>query len=112
VRRPLQRLPMAIYRLVCALGRQGRVPVLTRCGLPLPPNFLADEKQSHCRAEKIYVPTVVSGRLIWHVGYSTDKSARPLHARMAPIAKPPGSVTRPMTSGGFCRTALTARAIV
>src|SRR5512132_2365355 len=28
--------PMALYRLVCAFGRQSLVPVLTRCGLPLP----------------------------------------------------------------------------
>jgi hypothetical protein len=26
--------PMAVYRLVCALGHQGLVTVLTRCGLP------------------------------------------------------------------------------
>src|SRR5215468_5533836 len=28
--------PMALYRLVCALGQQSLVGVLTRCGLPLP----------------------------------------------------------------------------
>src|SRR6266851_8758994 len=28
--------PMALSRLVCAFGRQSLVPVLTRCGLPLP----------------------------------------------------------------------------
>jgi hypothetical protein len=28
--------PMALYRLVCALGHQGLVTVLTRCGLALP----------------------------------------------------------------------------
>src|SRR5882724_11868894 len=40
--------PMALYRLVCALGHQGLVTVLTRCGLPLPTYFLADEKHSRC----------------------------------------------------------------
>jgi hypothetical protein len=40
--------PMALYRLVCALGHQSLVTVLTRCGLPLPTYFLADEKHSHC----------------------------------------------------------------
>ena len=40
--------PMALYRLVCAFGEQGLVTVLTRCGLPLPTYFLADEKHSHC----------------------------------------------------------------
>ena len=34
--------PMALYRLICALGQQSLVPVLTRCGLPLPVYFLAD----------------------------------------------------------------------
>ena len=27
--------PMALYRLLCALGQQSMVPVLTRCGLPV-----------------------------------------------------------------------------
>src|SRR5947209_5600626 len=36
--------PMALYRLICALGQQSVVMVLTRCGLALPPYFLADEK--------------------------------------------------------------------
>jgi len=44
---------MALYRLVCALGHQSLVTVLTRCGLPLPVYFLADEKHSRCLAEKV-----------------------------------------------------------
>src|SRR5438874_4130851 len=40
--------PMALYRLVCALGQHRLVTVLTRCGLPLPAYFLADEKHSRC----------------------------------------------------------------
>jgi hypothetical protein len=39
--------PMALYRLVCALGQQSVVTVLTRCALVLPIYFLADEKHSH-----------------------------------------------------------------
>src|SRR3989475_7722055 len=35
--------PMALYRLVCALGQQSLVVVLTRCELPLPGYILADE---------------------------------------------------------------------
>src|SRR5215510_7502973 len=31
--------PMALYRLVCAFGRQSLVTVLTRCELPLPAYF-------------------------------------------------------------------------
>src|ERR671935_864930 len=68
--------PMALYRLVCALGQQSLVPVLTRCGLPLPTYFLADEKHSHCLTDKVYLPTIVSGRVIWHLGYAEEASAR------------------------------------
>src|SRR5712691_4303069 len=67
--------PMAIYRLVCAFGHQGLVTVLTRCGLPLPAYFLADEKHSHCLTDKVYLPTIVSGRIIWHLGYTAAASA-------------------------------------
>ena len=44
--------PMALYRLVCALGHQSLVTVLTRCGLPLPVYFLADEKHSRCLTDE------------------------------------------------------------
>jgi hypothetical protein len=67
--------PMALYRLVCALGAQRLVTVLTRCKLPLPVYFLADEKHSHCLTNKVYLPTVVSGRVIWHLGYTENASA-------------------------------------
>lgn len=59
--------PMALYRLVCALGHHSVVTVLTRCGLSLPVYFLADEKHSRCLTDKVYLPTVVSGRVIWHL---------------------------------------------
>src|SRR6267378_7398135 len=67
--------PMALYRLVCALGQQSLVAVLTRCGLPLPVYLLADEKHSKCLTDKVYLPTIVRGRVIWHLGYSASKSA-------------------------------------
>src|SRR5262249_48576391 len=67
--------PMALYRLVCALGHQGLVTLLTRCGLPLPVYVLADEKHSRCLTDKVYLPTIVSGRAIWHLGYTTEASA-------------------------------------
>jgi len=67
--------PMALYRLVCALGQQSLVAVLTRCELPLPRYILADEKHSRCLTGKVYLPTIVSGRVIWHPGYSASKSA-------------------------------------
>src|SRR5499426_3227882 len=67
--------PMALYRLVCAFGHQGLVTVLTRCGLPLPTYFLADEKPSRCLTDKVYLPTIVHGRVLWHLGYTTEASA-------------------------------------
>jgi hypothetical protein len=67
--------PMALHRLVCALGQHRLVTVLTRCGLPLPTYFLADEKHSRCLTDKVYLPTIVSGRVLWHLGYTTEASA-------------------------------------
>jgi hypothetical protein len=66
---------MALYRLVCALGKQSLVAVLTRCALPLPAYILADEKHSKCLTDKVYLPTIVTGRVLWNLGYSESKSA-------------------------------------
>jgi len=66
---------MALYRLVCALGQQSLVTVLTRCALPLPVYLLADAKHSRCLTDKVSLPTIVSGRVLWHLGYSHAKSA-------------------------------------
>jgi hypothetical protein len=67
--------PMALYRLVCAFGRHSLVTVLTRCGLPLPTYFLADEKHTRCLTDKVYLPTIVQGRVLWHLDYTTEASA-------------------------------------
>jgi hypothetical protein len=67
--------PMALYRLICALGHHSLVTVLTRCGLALPTYFLADEKHSHCLTDKVYLPTIVRGRVLWHLGYTETASA-------------------------------------
>jgi hypothetical protein len=67
--------PMALYRLVCALGHHSVVTVLTRCGLALPPYVLADEKHSRCLTDRVYLPTIVCGRVIWHLGYTEEASA-------------------------------------
>src|SRR4029453_4080321 len=67
--------PMALYRLVCALGQQSLGGVLTRVGFPLPVYFLADEKHSRCLTDKVYLPTIVTGRVLWHLGYTTEASA-------------------------------------
>jgi hypothetical protein len=67
--------PMALYRLICALGQYSLVSVLLKCHLPLPAYILADEKHSKCLTERVYLPTIVSGRVIWYLGYSESKSA-------------------------------------
>src|SRR5713101_894111 len=67
--------PMALYRVVCALGQHRLVGVWTRCGFAMPASILADEKHSGCLTAKVYLPTIVSGRVIWHLGYSESKSA-------------------------------------
>ena len=67
--------PMALSRLVCAFGQHSVVTVLTRCGLPLPPYFIADEKHSRCLTDQVYLPTIVSGRVLWHLGYTEEASA-------------------------------------
>jgi len=35
---------------------------------------LADEKHSHCLTDKVYLPTIVTGRVLWHLGYTTEAS--------------------------------------
>src|SRR5436305_5185168 len=67
--------PMALYRLICALAQHSLVDVLTRCGLLLPRYILADEKHSRCLTDRVYLPTIVRGRVLWHLGYSNSKSA-------------------------------------
>src|SRR5262245_43597009 len=67
--------PMALYRLLFAFGGQSLVTVLTRCVLPLPTYFLADEKHSRGLTAKVYLPTIVCGRVLWHLGYTEEASA-------------------------------------
>jgi hypothetical protein len=67
--------PMALYRWICTLGQHSLVTVLVKCHLPLPTYILADEKHCRCLTERVYLPTIVSGRVIWHLGYSDSKSA-------------------------------------
>ena len=94
--------PMALYRLVCAFGHQTLVPVLTRCGLPLPTYVLADEKHSHCLTDRVYLPTIVRGRVIWHLGYTETPECGGLYPVVSGSfnARPP-SRTRPIESEGI-----------
>jgi hypothetical protein len=108
--------PMALYRLVCALGQQSLVTVLTRCGLPLPTYFLADEKHSHCLTEKVYLPTIVTGRVIWHLGYTEDASAVAFtqsyrEFQRAALDKEPSYRVRGILTDGFDSTTKSMRTL-
>src|SRR6266853_1297672 len=110
------RSPMALYRLVCALGQHSLVAVLTRCGLPLPASILADEKHSRCLTAKVYLPTIVRGRVLWHLGYSASKSAAAFtesygaFQRTAPEHEPSYQVRGALTDG-FDSTVSSMRAL-
>src|ERR671910_431607 len=108
--------PMALYRLVCALGHQSLVAVLTRCGLPLPTYFLADEKHSRCLTQKVYLPTIVCGRVIWHLGYTEDASAAALTQsygvfQRAALQQEPSYRVRGILTDGFDSTVKSMRTL-
>jgi hypothetical protein len=108
--------PMALYRLVCAFGHQSLVTVLTRCGLPLPTYFLADEKHSRCLTDKVYLPTIVSGRVLWHLGYAEEASAAALTAsydefQRAAAQQEPTYRVRGILTDGFDSTVKSMRTL-
>src|SRR6266853_832264 len=108
--------PMAVYRLVCSFGHQSVVPVLTRCGLPLPTSILADEKHSRCLTEKVSLPTIVSGRVIWHLGYSASKSAAAFtesygQFQLAALEHDPSYRVKGALTDGFDSTAKSMRTL-
>jgi hypothetical protein len=65
---------MVLYRLVCAMSHHSLVTVLTRCGRSLPPYVLADEKHSRYLTDKVSVPTLGRGRVLWHLGSTAEAS--------------------------------------
>ncbi|HSX83313.1 MAG TPA: hypothetical protein VLQ80_32755, partial [Candidatus Saccharimonadia bacterium] len=108
--------PTALSRLVCALGHQNLVAMLTRCGLPLPVYFLADEKHSHCLTDKVYLPTIVRGRVLWHVGYTQHASAAAFtqsygEFQRAASQQDPAYRVRGILTDGFDSTVSSMRAL-
>ena len=108
--------PMALYRLICALGQQSLVGVLTRCGLPLPVYFLADEKHSYCLTDKVYLPTIVTGRVLWHLGYTTEASAAVFTQsyqgfQLAALQQEPSYRVRGILTDGFDSTTKSMRTL-
>src|SRR6266700_4169434 len=108
--------PMALSRLVCAFGHHSLVTVLTRCGLPLPVYFLADEKHSTYLTEKVYLPTIVRGRVLWHLGYTEDASATAFTAsyeafQRAALHQKPTYRVRGILTDGFDSTVKSMRTL-
>ena len=108
--------PMALYRLICALGQHSLVAGLTRCGLPLPVYFLADEKHSRCLTDKVYLPTIVTGRVLWHLGYTTEASAAAFTQsyevfQRAAVAQEPTYRVRGILTDGFDSTTKSLRTL-
>jgi hypothetical protein len=108
--------PLALYRLLCALGHHSLVAVLTRCGLPLPTYFLADEKHTHCLTTKAYLPTIVSGRVLWHLGYTEEASAAALTQsygafQRAALHQEPSYRVRGILTDGFDSTTKSLRTL-
>jgi hypothetical protein len=108
--------PMALYRLICARGHQSLVAVLTRCGLPLPASILADETHSRCLTERVSLPTIVRGRVLWHLGYSASKSAAAFTEsyggfQRAALAHEPSYQVRGALTDGFDSTVSSLRTL-
>jgi hypothetical protein len=108
--------PMALYRLVCAFGQHSLGTVLTRCGLPLPCYFLADEQHSRCLTAKVYLPTIVCGRVLWHLGYTTEASAAALTQsygafQRAALQQEPSYRVRGVLTDGFDSTTQSLRTL-
>jgi hypothetical protein len=108
--------PMALYRLVCAFGHQSLVAVLTRCGLPLPVYVLADEKHSRCLTTKVYLPTIVCGRVLWHLGYTEAASTAAFtqsyrEFQQAALQQEPSYRVRGILTDGFDSTTSSMRTL-
>src|SRR5437660_2594381 len=109
--------PMALSRLVCAFGHHSLVTVLTRCGLPLPMYFLADEKHSRCLTNKVYLPTIVCGRVLWHLGYTEAASTAAFtqsyrEFQQAALQQEPLYRVRGILTDGFDSTTSSMRTLV
>jgi hypothetical protein len=108
--------PMALYRLVSAFGYHSLVTVLIRCDLALPVYFLADEKHSRCLTEKVYLPTIVYGRAIWHLGYTEHASTAALTQsyqvfQRAAVQQQPTYRVRGILTDGFDSTTSSMRTL-
>jgi hypothetical protein len=108
--------PMALYRVSCAFGQHSAVTGLPRCGLPLPTYIWAAEKHSRCLTERVSLPTIVRGRVLWPLGYSASKSAAAFTesygvVQRAALAHEPSSQGRGALTDGFDSTVSSIRTL-
>src|SRR5499433_508578 len=108
--------PMALSRLVCTFGHHSLVTVLTRCGLALPVYFLADEKHSRCLTDKVYLPTIVCGRILWHLGDTEAASTAAFtqsyrEFQQAALQQEPSYRVRGILTDGFDSTTSSMRTL-
>jgi hypothetical protein len=92
------------------------VTVLTRCDLPLPTYFLADEKHSRCLTNKVYLPTIVCGRVLWHLGYTEAASTAAFtqsyrEFQQAALQQKPSYRVRGILTDGFDSTTSSMRTL-
>ena len=107
---------MALYRLVCALGQHSLGTGLTRYGLPLPVYFLAYDKHRHCLPDLVDLPTIVRGRVLWHLGDPKEASAAAFTqyygaCQRAAFYHEPSSRVRGILIDGFDRTSQGVRTL-
>jgi hypothetical protein len=77
---------------------------------------LADEKPRKCLTDQVYLPTIVSGRVMWHLGYSASKSAAAFTAsygvfQCAALAHEPSYQVRGVLTDGFDSTVSSMRTL-
>jgi hypothetical protein len=77
---------------------------------------IRDEKHSRCLTEQVYRPTIVCGRVIWHLGYTEDASAAALtqsYQEFQRVALPhePAYRVRGILTDGFDSTTKSMRTL-
>jgi hypothetical protein len=79
--------------------------------------FLADEKHSRCLTNKVYLPTIVCGRVLWHLGYTTEASAAAFTEsyqvfQRAALQQEPSYQVRGVLTDGFDSTTKSLRTLL
>jgi len=78
--------------------------------------FLADEKHSRCLTDKVYLPTIVCGRVLWHLGYTEAASTAAFtqsyrEFQQAALQQEPSYRVRGILTDGFDSTTNSMRTL-